>query len=68
MMFTIVVNVGIGVPITPDEVDRLTAGVVPAAVMAPIALIAWAHMEVDRWRPHAAMNAYANDGRAKRDC
>ena len=64
MMFTIVRSVSIGVPVMPDEVDRLAAGVVLAAVMAPIALIAWAHMQIDRRRQHAALNAYAHDGRA----
>ena len=64
MVFAIVGNVSIGVPVMPDEVDRLAAGVVLAAVMAPIALIAWAYMQIDRRRQHAAMNAYAHDGRA----
>jgi hypothetical protein len=64
MMFTIVGNVSIGVPVMPDEEDRLAAGVVLAAVMAPIALIAWAYMQIDRRRQHAAMNAYTYDGRA----
>jgi hypothetical protein len=64
MLFTIVGNVSMGVPVMPDEVDRLAAGVVLAAVMAPIALIARAHMQVDRRRQHAAMYAYAHDGRA----
>ncbi len=63
MVFTIVGNVSIGVPVMPDEVDRLAAGVVLAAVMAPIALIAWAYMQIDRRRQHAAMNAYAHDRR-----
>ena len=64
MVFAIVGNVSIGVPVVPDEVDRLTAGVVLAAVMAPIALIAWLHMKIDRRRQYAALNAYAHDGRA----
>ena len=64
MVFTIVGNVTIGVPVMPDEEDRLAAGVVLAAVMAPIALIAWAYMQIYRRRQHAAMNAYAHDGRA----
>ena len=64
MVFTIMGNISIGVPIMPYEVDRLTAGVVLAAVMAPIALIAWLHMKIDRRRQHAALNAYAHDGRA----
>lgn len=64
MVFTIVGNVSIGVPVMPDEIDRLAAGVVLAAVMAPIALVAWAHMQINRRRQHAAMNAYAHDGRA----
>ena len=64
MAFTIVGNVSIGVPVMPDEVDRLAAGVVLAAVMAPIALIARAHMQIDRRRQHPAVNAYAHDGRA----
>jgi type VI protein secretion system component VasK len=64
MVFTIVRNVSIGVPVMPYEVDRLAAGVVLAAVMAPIALIAWAYMQIDWRRQHAAMNAYAHDGRA----
>src|ERR1700722_15021397 len=63
MMFTIVGNVSLRVPVMPDEVDRLAAGVVLAAVMTPIALIAWAHMQVNRRRQHAA-SAYAHDGRA----
>jgi hypothetical protein len=64
MVFTIVRNVSIGVPVVPDEVDRLTAGIVLAAVMTPIALIARLHMQIDRRRQHAALNAYAHDGRA----
>ena len=64
MVFTIVGNVSIGVPVMPDEVDRLAAGVVFAAVVAPIALIARTHMQIDRRRQYAAMNAYAHDGRA----
>jgi hypothetical protein len=64
MVFTIVRSVSIGVPVMLDEKDRLAAGVVLAAVMAPIALIAWAYMQIDRRRQHAAMNAYAHDGRA----
>jgi hypothetical protein len=63
-VFTIVRNVSIGVPVMPYEVDRLAAGVVLAAVMAPIALIAWAYMQIDRRRQLAATNAYAHDGRA----
>ena len=63
MVFAIVGNISIGVPVMPDEVDRLAAGIVLAAVMAPIALIAWAHMQIDRRRQHAALNAYAHDGR-----
>jgi hypothetical protein len=64
MVFTIVGNVSIGVPVVPDEVDRLTAGIVLAAVMTPISLIAWLHMQIDRRRQHAALNAYSHDGRA----
>ena len=64
MVFTRVGNVSIGVPVMPDEVDRLAAGVVFAAVVAPIALIARAHMQIDRRRQYAAMNAYAHDRRA----
>ena len=64
MVFAIVGNVSIGVPVMPDEVDRLTAGVVLTAVMAPIALIAWAHMQIDRRRQDAALHTYAHDGRA----
>jgi len=64
MVFTIVGNVSIGVPVMPDEVDRLPAGVVLTAVVAPIALVARAHMQIDRRRQHAALNAYANHGRA----
>jgi len=64
VVFTIVGNVGIGVPVMADEVNGLAAGVVLAAVMAPIALIAGAHMQIDRRRQHAAMNAYAYDRRA----
>jgi hypothetical protein len=64
MVFTIVGNVSIGVPVMPDEVDRLAAGVVLAAVMAPIALIARAHVQIDRGWQFAALNAYAHDGRA----
>jgi len=61
MVFTIVGNVSIGVPVMPDEIDRLAAGVVFAAMMAPIALIAWTHMQIDRRRQYAAMNAYTHD-------
>jgi hypothetical protein len=64
MMFTIVGHVGIGVPVMPDEVDRLAAGVVLAAMVAPIALIAWTHMQIDRRRQLAALNTDAHDGRA----
>jgi len=64
MVFTIVGNVTIGVPVMPDEEDRLAAGVVLAAVMAPIALIAWAYMQIDRRRQHTATNVYAHDRRA----
>ena len=64
MVLTIVWNVGIGVPVMPDEVNRLAASVVLAAVMAPVALIAWPHMQIDRRRQHAALNAYAHYGRA----
>src|SRR5580704_3992838 len=64
MMFAIVGNVSIGVPVMPDKVDRLATGVVLAAVMAPIALIARSHMQIDRRRQHAAMNTYAHDRRA----
>jgi hypothetical protein len=64
MVFTIVRNVGIGVPVMPNEVDRLAAGVVFAAVMAPIVLIAWADVQIDRRRQWVATNTYAYDGRA----
>ena len=64
MVFTIMGDVSIGVPIMPDEVDRLTAGVVLAAVMAPIALVARAYMQIDRRRQHATLNAYADHRRA----
>jgi len=64
MVLTIVGHVTIGVPVMPDEIDRLAAGVVLAAVMAPIALIAWAYMQLDRPRQHTATNVYAHDRRA----
>jgi len=64
MVFTIVGNVSIGVPVMSDEVNRLAAGVIFTAMVAPIALISWAHMEIDRRRQYGAMNAYAHDGRA----
>jgi len=64
MVFTIVGHVGMGVPVMPDEVDRLAARVVLAAMVAPIALIARAHMQINRRRQHAALNTYAHDGRA----
>jgi hypothetical protein len=63
MVFAIVGNVSFGVPVMLDEVDRLAAGVVLAAMMAPIVLIAWAHMQIDRWRQRGAMNAYTHDRR-----
>src|ERR1700722_8088194 len=64
MVFTIMGNISIGVPIMPYEVDRLTAGVVLAAVMAPIGLVAGAHMQIDRRRQHDAVSAYAHHRRA----
>ena len=64
MVFTIVGYVGMGVPVMPDEVDRLPAGVVLAAMVAPIALIARAHMQINRRRQRAALNTYAHNGRA----
>jgi len=64
MVLTIVGHVTIGVPVMPDEIDRLAAGVVLAAMVAPIALIAGAHMQIDRRRQLATLNAYAHDGRA----
>jgi hypothetical protein len=64
MVLTIVGHVTIGVPVMPDEIDRLAAGVVLAAMVAPIALIAWAHMQIDRGRQLATLNTYAHDGRA----
>jgi hypothetical protein len=64
MVFTIVGYVGMGVPVMPDEVDRLAAGVVLAAMVAPIALIARAHMEINRRWQRAALNTEAHDGRA----
>ena len=63
MVLTIVGDIGIGVPVVPDEVDRLTAGVVLSAVIAPITFIAWAHVQIDRWRQHT-MSAYGHNGRA----
>ena len=63
VVLAIVRDVSIGVPVMPDEIDRLTAGIVLAAVMAPVALIARAHMEIDRRRQYAAMNSYTHDGR-----
>jgi len=62
MVFTIVRNVSMGVPVMPDEVHRLTAGIVLAAVMTPIALIARSHVQVDR-RRQCATDTYAHDGR-----
>ena len=44
MVFAIVGHVSIGVPVMPDEVDRLAAGVVFAAMVAPIVLIPGAHV------------------------
>ena len=64
MVFTIVGHVGMCVPVMPDEVDRLAAGVVLAAMMAPIALIPGAHMQIDRRRQFAALDANTHDGRA----
>ena len=63
MVFAIVGNISFGVPVMLDEIDRLAAGVVLAAMMAPIVLIAWAHMQIDRWRQGGAMNAYSHDRR-----
>lgn len=62
MVFTIVGNEGVRVPVMLDEIHRLAAGVVLAAMVAPIALIAWPHMQIDRRRQYAALNAYAYDG------
>ena len=64
MLFTVMGYVRMGVPIMPDEIDRLAAGVVLAAVMAPIALVAGAHMQIDRRRQHDAVSAYAHHRRA----
>jgi len=64
MVFTIVRNIGIRIPVMPDEVDRLPAGVVLAAMMAPIALVTRAHMQINRRRQYSAVNSYANDGGA----
>jgi hypothetical protein len=64
MVIAIVGNVSAGVPVMPNEVDRLAAGIVLAAMVAPIALISRANVQINRWRQHAAMNAYAHDGRA----
>jgi len=64
MVLTIVGHVTIGVPVMPDEIDRPAAGVVLVAMVAPIALIAWAHMQIDRRRQLATLNTYAHDGRA----
>src|SRR4029077_1684240 len=64
MMLTIVRNVRVGVPVVLHEVDRLSAGVVLAAMVAPIPLIARANVQIDRRRQHAAGNAYTHDGRA----
>ena len=64
MMLSIVGNISIGIPVVPDEVDRLAAGVVLAAVMAPIALIPRPHMQIDRRRQRGALNTYAHDRRA----
>jgi hypothetical protein len=64
MVFTIVGNVCPGIPVMPDEVDRLAAGVVFAAMVAPIALIAGAYVQIDGWRQWRALDAYSHDGRA----
>jgi hypothetical protein len=64
MMLAIVGNIGIGIPVMPDEVDRLAACVVLAAMMAPIALISRPHMQIDRRRQRGALNTYAHDRRA----
>ena len=62
MVFTIVGNVSPGVPVMPDEVDRLAAGVVLAAMVAPIALIARAYVQINRRWQWRAMDAYSHDG------
>ena len=63
MMFAIVRNVRMGVPVMPDEIHRLSAGVVLAAVMTPIALVARPHMQVNRRRQWGTTDTYAHDGR-----
>lgn len=62
MVFTIVGYVSPGIPVMPDEVDRLAAGVVLAAMVAPIALIAGAYVQINGWRQWRALNAYSHDG------
>ena len=64
MLFTIMGNIGMGVPVMPDEVHRLAAGVVLAAMTPPIALVTGAHMQIDRRRQFGAANPDAHDGRA----
>ncbi len=62
MVFEIVRNVGSGVPVMPDEVDRLAASVVLAAMVAPIPLIAGAYVQIDRRWQWCTVDAYSHDG------
>jgi len=54
ILLAVVRHVGIAIPVVPHEVDRLAAGVVLSAMLAPVPLMAWRHMQVQRLAHFAA--------------
>jgi hypothetical protein len=63
VMFTIMRDIGIVVPVIPNKVDRLAAGVVLATMPTPILFVTRPHMKINRGWQRFAANPYGNDGR-----
>ena len=64
VVLTIVGDIRIVVPVIPNKIDRLAAGVVLATMLTPIPFMSGPHMKINRRRQRFPAAAYHNDWRA----
>ena len=64
VVFTVMGDVGIVVPVISNEVDRLAAGVVLAAMLTPISFMSRPHVKINRGWQRVTATPYGNDRRA----
>jgi hypothetical protein len=64
VVLAIMGNVGIVVPVIPNEVDRLAAGVVLATMLTPIPFMSRPHVKINWGWQRFSATPYGNDRRA----